>query len=129
MVWLVMTCPGTAWCRRSARGWNTSAVSTVRPVIQFSRPRRTTSTSGSSGIGIGTLVDHLPDGRPRGLGGLLLGLLLAPALTRAVGHATHPYRGAEGLLVVRAPLCHLVLGHAELLRCGQLLQRSLPAEA
>ena len=37
-----------AW-RRTARGWPTATDATVRPAAQRSRPRRTTSTSGSSG--------------------------------------------------------------------------------
>src|SRR5262249_54140384 len=41
--------PAPARCRRTARGCRTSTSATVRPATHRSSPRRTTSTSGSSG--------------------------------------------------------------------------------
>src|SRR5262249_40654578 len=63
------------------------------------------------------------DGPPGHLGGLLLGRLLGAPLTGAERLAADPDRGAERLLVVRAALLDLVVGHAEHLDRGELLQR------
>src|SRR5690606_26799138 len=126
-----------AACRRTERGCSTSTGPRARPTTHRSRPARTTSTSGSSGTSgppllpaglggarLGPRLDRLP----RRLGGLLLGLLLAAALARAVLLAGDAHRGAEGLLVVGAALVDVVLGHPEHLRGGQLLQRGLPVQ-
>ena len=52
------TSSGPARCRRVARGCSTCAAATVRPTTHRSSPRRTTSTSGSSGtattVGLGS---------------------------------------------------------------------------
>src|SRR6185312_5169525 len=48
------------------------------------------------------------DQLPGGLGGLLLGFLLGPALPGPVGPAADPHRGPERLLVVRSALLDLV---------------------
>src|SRR5215212_9511706 len=91
--------------RRTARGWHTSTAATVRPATQRSRPRRTTSTSGSSG----TAAQPAPDPAgavgqraPGGLCGLLLGGLLRASGTAAVDGAGEDDGGGEGLGVVGA---------------------------
>src|SRR6478609_6968973 len=115
-----------AW-RRTARGCSTWTSATVRPAAQRARPRRTTSTSGSSGTALGSdrrgglargggprgLVLGL-DGAPGGLGGLLPGFLL-----RA------PAAGA----VVRAGFGDHVLGDAQADGGGELLEAGLPVES
>src|SRR5690606_37787741 len=106
--------PG-AW-RRTERGCRTATSPKDAPATHFSRPRRTTSTSGSSGIPSAlpcAVPGGGPDRLPGRLRGLLLGLLLAAPLARAVGLPGDPHRGAEGLLVVRSALLDQVLGHAE----------------
>src|SRR5881394_3292780 len=110
----------------------------VRPATQRSTPWRTTSTSGNSGTAVPlfpvggasavTVRGARADRRPRRLGRLLLGLLLAAPLAVAVLLAADGHDGTEALLVVRAALLHVVLGHAELLGGGQLLQGRLPVE-
>src|SRR5690242_7589150 len=82
--------------RRTARGWWTSTEATVRPATHCSSPRRTTSTSGSSG----TVSALCGQGAPRGLGGLLLGGLLRPSTPRAADRAAEQHRGGEHLGVV-----------------------------
>src|SRR3954469_15035520 len=91
----------------------------VRPTTPRSRPRRTTSTSGSSGT---------VEVAPGGFGGLLLGFLLAAAGPLAVHLALDDSGGRERLLVGRAPLPAEVLRYAETPRRGQLLQAGLPVE-
>src|SRR6516164_6807805 len=127
---------GPARCRRTARGCSTRTVSMARPVTWCSRPRRTVSTSGSSGTGlplprgslsvaVGTRIGQF--GWPAGLrrGGfradrvpgrrrcLLLGLLLGPALAGAELPPADPDHGPERLLVVGPALLDLVIGHSE----------------
>src|SRR5579875_1246964 len=142
---------GPAGSRRTARGWSTRASATTRPTTKRSRPARTVSTSGSSGIlagpGLrrprrGVRSRHRPfgmilfcrrlglggDRAPRRLGGQLFGCLLRAPLAVAEFPAPHPHHSAEQLLVVRAAVLHHVLGHAEPVGGGQLLQRGLPVE-
>src|SRR5271169_5166282 len=137
--------------RRTERGCRTRTVSMARPETWCSRPRRTVSTSGSSGTrsalsrGTGRLsvvavvvlvvlvvprrgglrVDRVP-GR---LGRVLLGLLLGAALAGAQHAPADPDHGPERLLVVRPALLDLVVRHPEHVRRGQLLQRGLPVQS
>src|SRR5215470_16667021 len=132
---------GPAGCLRTARGCRTRTVSTVLPTTCSSRPRRTVSTSGSSGTpqrsGCPLSSRRLPFSLPfsvlfsgaRPSDSAVLGRLLGAPLTGAERLATDPDRGAERLLVVRAALLDLVVGHAEHLDRGELLQRGLPVQA
>src|SRR6187200_160454 len=98
--------------RRTERGCATSTASIRRPTTKRSSPRRTTSTSGSSGIAHpvgGPGVELLLDDLPRGLGRLLLGLLLAPSHALAIDRVGNPHAGDERLRVVRAALPDQVL--------------------
>src|SRR4051812_37410726 len=113
-------CSAPSRCRRTARGWWTSTVAMVRPAIHCARPRRTTSTSGSSGIG-----RQRPPGR---LGGLLLGGLLGPAGAAPVHGAGQDDRGREGLRVVGAVVGDLVGGRPEAAGGAELLQAGLPVQ-
>src|SRR6476661_7768037 len=124
-----------ARCRRTGRGWSTSTRSMRRPTTCASRPRRTTSTSGSSGTveGPGSAGGDVAvrggDGDVGRLGGLLLGFLLGAAGAVAVeGLADLDLRG-EGLLVVGALVLDDVLGHAEGVLGGELLEAGLPVQA
>src|SRR5215207_2413181 len=134
-----------AW-RRTARGWPTATAATVRPAAQRSSPRRTTSTSGSSGsasplragaVGAagptsvaGTVLGQLgPQSPPGGRRGLLLGLLLAAPPALAVVLAGHPRYGREQLLVVRTGLRDDVLRDAHRGARRELLQAGLPVQA
>src|SRR5690606_28606422 len=103
--------------RRTARGWRTSTAASRRPTTHFSRPRRTVSTSGSSGTA--SAAGQLAPGGGRRL---LLGLLLARAGDPAVPGAGHDHPGGERLGVVGPLLLHLVLRHPEPPLGGQLLQ-------
>src|SRR5689334_12400754 len=87
---------GPASCLRTARGWCTRTAVIRRPVACAANPRRTTSTSGSSGIyaGGGERV-------PRGRGRLEVCLFLRPPDTLAVLHVGHDDRRGERLVVVR----------------------------
>src|SRR4249919_2875893 len=93
----------------------TSTAFTFLPTTSFSRSRRITSTSGSSG----TLLLPCPDRRlarrhpfPRRARRRLLGLLLGAALAVAVGGAVEEHRGEEALRVVRSLVAHLVARQA-----------------
>src|SRR3954451_3778728 len=135
-------------CRRTARGWRTSTSAMRRPVTHASRPRRTTSTSGSSGtsarglglaaaVGAASVADGLAAGGrgagaqrpPRRRRRLLLGFLLAAAGAAAVGPAGDVHHGGEHLLVVGPGLADGVVGHAQRRGRRQLLQAGLPVEA
>src|SRR4051794_1430686 len=89
----------------------TSTAFTFLPTTSFSRSRRITSTSGSSG----TLLLPCPDRRlarrhpfPRSPRRGLLGLLLRSALAVAVGPAVEQHRREEALRVIRSLVAHLV---------------------
>src|SRR4051795_4483338 len=97
-------CSVPSRCRRTARGGRTSTAATVRPATHCSSPRRTTSTSGSSG----TVSALRGQGLPRGLGGLLLGGLLGAAGPLAVDGLGEEHLGGERLGVVGAVVAHLV---------------------
>src|SRR5690606_14549800 len=110
-------------CLRTERGRVTVTASMTRPATCSARPRRTTSTSGSSGTsGFG---GQRPVGGARGL---LLGFLLGASDTGTVGLAADHGGGGEFLVVVRARRGDLVGGHAETALGGQLLQARLPVE-
>src|SRR6476659_7798399 len=128
------TCPCTATtnasgdgARRTARSRPTSTPTSVRPRRTASRSRRTTSTSGSSGIavcravgreirhelGVGCEADERRIGcadkrEPRRARRGLLGLLLRPTLTLAVLGPADRDRREELLRVVRALGPHVV---------------------
>src|SRR6188474_2244414 len=98
---------------------STSTPLTRLPISSRSRSRRTTSTSGSSGIvalpggarGKRRLVLHsrfVLQPLPGGTSGGLFGLLLGTALALAVGRAAQRDRREEVLGVVRALGAHLV---------------------
>src|SRR6478672_279504 len=120
--------------RRTGRGWSTSTRSMRRPTTCASRPRRTTSTSGSSGTeGSGSAGRDVAvgggDGDVGRLGGLLLGLLLGPAGAVPVEALADLDLGGEGLLVVGALVRDDVLGDAEGVLGGELLEAGLPVQA
>src|SRR4029453_12345620 len=102
----------------------------VLPTPSRSSPRRTTSTSGSSGIARrdGRSLEPRFECSPRGFGRLLFGLLLAPPDTTAVDALGHPDLGRERLLVVWATVLDDVLGNAEPAVCAHLLQAGLPVQ-
>src|SRR5215472_2067641 len=120
--------------RRIARGCKTSTVSTVRPTTNCSSPRRTTSTSGSSGTDLGPVGravrvggrrlarQTLGDGVPGCLSGLLLRFFLRPAFAFAVDLPADPNDGMEELLVVRPALIDVVFRDAKAQRRGQFLE-------
>src|SRR5262249_53261627 len=130
------------WCRRIERMPSASTALTRLPTISRSRSRRTTSTSGNSGIVV-LRSGHLGPVRrqPRSVGGLgvrdlaqmspcdargrLLRVLLRSALTRAPRLAAQQHGGEEVLRVVGPFVSHLVTGELiERLR-GKLLQAGL----
>src|SRR3954468_6259410 len=121
-------------CGGTARGWETSTAATVRPATQRSRPRRTTSTSGSSGTpsapggrrGGGGLGRDRPPGH---LGGLLLGGLLGAAGAGAADLAGQQHGGGEDLGVVGAVVLDPVAGRAEPAGGAELLEAGLPVQA
>src|SRR3954452_17613768 len=112
-------------CRRTARGWCTSTDAPVRPATHWSSPRRTTSTSGSSG----TRSVLRGQGPPRGLGGLRLGRLLGAAGALAVDLAGEQDDGGERLGVVGARFLDLVDRRPEAAGGGELLQAGLPVQS
>src|SRR4051794_34954354 len=111
-------------CRRTARGWRTSTEATVRPATHCSSPRRTTSTSGSSG----TVSVLRGQGLPRGLGGLLLGSLLGAAGPLAVHRVGEEDLGGERLRVVGAVVAHLVDRRTDTVGGGEFLEAGLPVQ-
>src|SRR4051794_14418223 len=128
--------------RRTGRGWSTSTPVIVAPTTWRSRPARTTSTSGSSGTTTGSVLgrdglrgDGLLDAEGRGdlavrrLGGGLLRLLLGAADAVAVQRLAHAHLRGEGLHVVGAVVLDDVLGDAEAVLGGQLLEGGLPVQA
>src|SRR6478735_11184853 len=129
---------GPPACRRTGRGCSTSTEVIGRSSTWFSRPRRTTSTSGSSGIvgrgggsrrgrhgGLRELRAQRAVGR---LGRLLLGLLLRPADAVAVHPALHPDAGGERLHVVGSLVLDEVLRDTEAVQRAELLQARLPVQ-
>lgn len=96
-------------------------VGAVGVVDGFRRPRRLRR--------LGAFVRGRADGPPGGLRGLLLRLLLAAAGAGAVRDASDAGGSSEGLLVVGAGLRDQVLGHAEPLGRGELLETGLPVQA
>src|SRR5450755_4451743 len=101
-----------------------------RPVLHDRRPvagrtvaGRTVAgrtVAGRPGLGVGG--EPGADRRPGGLGRLLPGFLLRPALALTVGAGADAHGRPEELLVVRAALLDVVLGHAQHLRGGELLE-------
>src|SRR3954454_25357619 len=131
---------GPAACRRTVRGPRTSTSAMVRPTAHRSKPRRTVSTSGSSGMvrrprsgaderELVGVRDERRERRPRLLRGALLGLLLAATVALSGGLTGNDRSGVEGLGVVGAALAHEVLRHAERTTGGQFLQRGLPVQS
>src|SRR5215212_8095821 len=97
----------------------------LRPVTWASKPRRTTSTSGSSGIYIRSGGERVPRRR----GGLELGLLLRSADTVAVLDVGDDDRRGEFLVVVGTGRSHHIRRRAHAARCGQLLKTALPVQS
>src|SRR6478735_6473438 len=138
---------GPARWRRTGRGWRTSTEAIGRPRTWASRPTRTTSTSGSSGIagrrtnhpGLDSVAGELAgslvvgqlvaEGAVGGLRGLLLGLLLRAADAAAVQPGGDADTRGEGLNVVGAFVLDDVLGNAEVVQRAQFLQARLPVQA
>src|SRR6476659_5827289 len=112
-----------------------------RPTSWVLRPRRTTSTSGSSGTGPGG-IGVIRGGRYRrgavqrpiavdgpavqaGVGGgrgVLLSLFLRPTGAGTMRQPAQDHLGSKELRVVRTLLADPVLGHAEAAFRGQFLQ-------
>src|SRR5450759_648773 len=113
-----------------------------RPTTWSCSPRRTTSTSGSSGIllrvvvvrsgrfdntgkdGVGPAVQLGPGDRGR----LLLGFLLAVPGARSHHFRADHRLGVKGLLVVGAFLGDAILRHSQRARGGELLKARLPVQ-
>src|SRR5215212_4334291 len=114
---------GPASCRRTARRWCTRTPVMVLPVTCASSPRRTTSTSGSSGIDV-----RGGQRRPRCGGGLQLCFLLGSADAPAVFGVHHDDRRGELLVVVGAGRGVHVEGRAHAACGSQLLQAALPVQ-
>src|SRR6202043_1650296 len=110
------------WWRRTLRIPSTSTPLTRLPTISRSRSRRTTSTSGNSGIGPFLGVVQVLPGGP---GGRLLCLLLGAALAFAAGLAVEAHRGEEPLRMVGAFGPDLVAGQLVEATRRQLLQPGL----
>src|SRR4051794_23756401 len=98
----------------------------VRPTTCDSRPRRTTSTSGSSGTGVG--VAGGDDRDVSGLRCLLLGFLLRAAGAVTVELVADLHLGREDLLVIRPLVLDDVLRDSEGVLRGELLKTGLPVE-
>ena len=115
----------------SAAGTGDAGVGTGSAVVRRRRtPASVGAVSGRYGLSrLGALVRGGPDGPPGGLGGLLLRLLLAAAGAGAVRDASDAGGSSEGLLVVGTGLGDQVLGHAEALGRGELLETGLPVQA
>src|SRR3954454_4142526 len=112
-------------CRRTARGWCTSTVATVRPATHCASPLRTTSTSGSSGTG-GSALRQRP---PGGLCGHLLGSLLrAPGAAAVDGSGEDDGRG-EGLGVVGPVVLDHVARRTQTAGRAEFLEAGLPVQA
>src|SRR5690606_25670493 len=99
---------------------STSRAVTVAPVTAAAIPRRTTSTSGSSGTsGPGRLARELGPGLERGRH---LRLLLARTLAADLCPANRHHRG-EHARVIRARARDRVIGDLKSVRGRQLLKR------
>ena len=94
----------------------------VRPVTWAASPRRTTSTSGSSGTSGRGLGRVRGQRRVRVGRSLLLGVLLRPPDTGAPHLVADVGVGGEGLVVVGTLVARAVLDRAEVLRRRDLLQ-------
>src|SRR4051812_2821688 len=120
------------WWRRTARMPSASTFLIFLPTTSFSRSRRTTSTSGSSGIdhSRGGGVGHAElESFPRFACGDLFGGLLRTSFAGAVHLAAQQHRGEEALRVVGAFVTDLVPRElVEELR-GELLQARLVVAA
>src|SRR5829696_2589542 len=92
----------------------------LRPVTWASKPRRTTSTSGSSGT-----FERVPRRR----GGLEFGLFLRSADTLAVLDVGDDDRRGEFLVVVGTGRRHHIRWRAHAPGCGQLLKTALPVQS
>src|SRR6478735_7819657 len=116
-----------ATCLREARGCSTCTSVMVRSRMCAANPRRTTSTSGSSGIP-GLVVGRGVDGTPRCGGGLEFGLFLgAPDPAAVLAFGNHHDRG-EFLVVIGTLGTDGVRRWAEPACDGQLLQAALPIQ-
>ena len=123
-------------CRRTARGCVTSTAATVRPATQRSRPSRTVSTSGSSGTGSAQPVASARAAASRAesarhavsAAACSASFLLRPV--QAANSSPATWRRAVKVFSWSGPAGgHDVLGHAEPVLGGELLQAGLPVEA
>src|SRR5699024_3560182 len=120
-----------AW-RRMIRASSSSSPVTVRPTVRGSRPRRTTSTSGSSGMRSAPRDQRLAalgeDAAHRVLGGCELGVLLRGAVAAGRDDAGDGDGGGERLLVLEAGFAHRI-GDGGAARGGDLLEAGLEVVA
>src|SRR5690554_3057607 len=112
-------------CRLNERSSSTSTAVTVAKLTAGSIPRRTTSTSGSSGTSArGRIARQL---RPQLERSHHFGLLLTRPLTRRV-HTADRHGRDEHARVIGARTGHVVVGGVEAARGGELLQSGLRVE-
>src|SRR5713101_483217 len=112
---------------------STSTALIFLPTISRSRSRRTTSTSGSSGISFSESVPPVGVGAvrlalqpiPRNSCGRLLGRLLRASLAAAVDLVAQEHRGEEAFRMVGSFVAHLVPGELVHALGGELLQAGL----
>src|SRR5690242_12665380 len=108
-------------CRRTDRVPVTSTDLIFFPTTSFSRSRRNTSTSGSSGMVAPLPVRFVPQSRPRDPSRGLLRFLLRSAFALAVEAVVHVDGREEVLGVVGPFVAYDVAGPAERERSGGLL--------
>src|SRR5215217_579434 len=129
---------GPVRCRRTGLGCSTRTPMILRPVMLLTRPRRTTSTSGSSGtrVGVTGLTGYdwacaaaALEGREGNRSCVLLGFLFVAAGTWAVAVTVDVDHGLECLRVIRSRLNDVVDRYAEANHRGDLLQTGLPIQS
>src|SRR5260370_28674941 len=112
-------------CRRTERVPVTSTDLIFLPTTSFSRSRRKTSTSGSSGMVAPLTVSLVLQARPCDPRGGLFGLLLRMALALAVHALAHVDHREEVLRMIRALVADDVPRTPERTGRGGLLQTGL----
>src|SRR5512144_2260588 len=133
--WSALSLSGAVFADRGGRGIRTPESGLVTALAVFKTGMLVRMTCDIAHLGAES-VAHLSRttvnlGRDRGEGdgsGLLLRLLLAAARPLAPDAPAHQDRGVERLGVVGALLGHHVLGDAEAVGRGQLLETGLPVE-
>src|SRR4051794_29658382 len=112
-------------CLRTERVPVTSTDLIFLPTISLSRSRRSTSTSGNSGIVAPLIPRFLLESRPRDPGGGLFGLFLRTAFALAIQMVVDVHRCKEVFSVVGALVAHDVTGPTERTRGGAFLEPRL----